>query len=234
MVTTTAPTITTALNQQSKTDSAKAGLNADFSQFLSLLTTQLQNQDPLNPMDSTEFTNQLVAFSGVEQQINSNQKLDSLVALQLGNSMGAALNYVGMDASYVSSEFSFDGSTPNKITYALDGQAVSGKIGIYNEAGKLVYEAPAEKSAGKHDFTWDGKDSTGKVLPTGTYEFKVNALDVDDKAVGYSTVVTGRVKGVETQDGLTYLIIGERAVSTGNVLNAKVPDKTTTTTTTSS
>ena len=74
-------TINSALNQQQKTESAKTGLAEDFAQFLTLLTVQLQNQDPLSPMDTTEFTNQLVAFTGVEQQINTNQKLDSLVAM---------------------------------------------------------------------------------------------------------------------------------------------------------
>ena len=103
-------TINTALDQQSKTAAAQDKLATDFSQFLSLLTTQLQHQDPLSPMDTTEFTNQLVAFTGVEQQINTNQKLDSLVSLQLGNAMGSALGYVGLDVSYISSEFYNDGN----------------------------------------------------------------------------------------------------------------------------
>lgn len=222
-------TLGTALDQQSKTQAAKTGLAEDFSQFLNLLTVQLQNQDPLNPMDTTEFTNQLVAFTGVEQQINTNQKLDSLVSLQLGNAMGSALGYVGMDVSYVSSEFNYDGSTESKITYALDGQAVQGKVRIYSETGVLVYETDAATSAGKHDFTWDGKDKNGQPAPAGTYEVKVDAIGPDGKAIGYSAVVTGRVRGVETQGGLIYLLVGERAVSTGNVLNASHTPSTTNT-----
>ncbi|MCC6598372.1 MAG: flagellar hook capping family protein [Alphaproteobacteria bacterium] len=227
-------TLGTALNQQSKTQAAKTGLAEDFSQFLNLLTVQLQNQDPLNPMDTTEFTNQLVAFTGVEQQINTNQKLDSLVALQLGNTMGSALGYVGLDVSYISSEFHYDGTQAPKITYALDAQSVGGKVRVYNEEGRLVYETAAATAAGKHDFTWDGKDSSGKPAPAGTYEIKVDAVGVDEKAVGYSTVVSGRVRGVETQDGLIFLLVGERAVSTGNVLNASQPPANTNTTTTQS
>lgn len=216
-------TLNTALNQQAKTQAAKTGLAEDFSQFLNLLTIQLQNQDPLNPMDTTEFTNQLVAFTGVEQQINTNQKLDSLVSLQLGNAMGSALGYVGMDVSYVSSEFHYDGTNAQETAYALDDQAVGGKIRIYSEAGALVYETDVATSAGKHDFTWDGKDKNGNPAPAGTYEIKIDAIGVDGKNVGYSTVVSGRVRGVETQDGLIYLLVGERAVSTGNVLNASQP-----------
>ena len=106
--------INTALDQQSKTDAASTQLSKDFNEFLILLTTQLQNQDPLSPMDTTEFTNQLVAFAGVEQQINTNQKLDSLVSLGLGNALGSAQSYIGKEISYISSEFTHS-DTPSKI-----------------------------------------------------------------------------------------------------------------------
>lgn len=93
-------TLTGAMNKAQTTQRQGLKLAEDFDQFLNLLTTQLQNQDPLNPMDSNEFTNQIVQFSQVEQAINTNQKLDSLVSLQLASISGAALNYVGMDISY--------------------------------------------------------------------------------------------------------------------------------------
>src|SRR5262245_23655597 len=143
--------INTALDQQSKTDAASAGLATDFNDFLILLTTQLQNQDPLNPMDTTEFTNQLVAFAGVEQQINTNQKLDSLVSLGLGSALGNAQSYIGKVVSYVSSEFNYTG-TPSDIRYSIGADAVSSKISIYDESGKVVYTAEAGKTAGVHNF----------------------------------------------------------------------------------
>ena len=95
-------TITGALQNAQNTQQQSVTLAEDFSQFLTLLTTQLQNQDPLSPMDSTEFTNQLVQFSQVEQQINSNKKLDNLVQLQLASVSNVALGYVGLDISYIS------------------------------------------------------------------------------------------------------------------------------------
>ncbi|MCB1563114.1 MAG: flagellar hook capping family protein [Alphaproteobacteria bacterium] len=219
-------TVGTAIDQQSKTAQASTKLAADFSQFLTLLTTQLQNQDPLSPMDTTEFTNQLVAFSGVEQQINTNQKLDDLVALQLGNVMGDALGYVGMDVSYISSELSFDGTRPVKINYALNGQAVDSKLRIYDEGGKLVFETDAATSTGNNEFFWDGSLKGGGIAAPGTYEVKIDALDVDDEPVTSSTVVTGNVRGIETQNGLVFVLIGERAVSIGNILNASQPAPT--------
>jgi flagellar basal-body rod modification protein FlgD len=215
----------TALDSQSKTQAASAGLAEDFAQFLTLLTVQLQNQDPLNPMDSTEFTNQLVAFTGVEQQINTNQKLDSLVSLQLGSSYSSSLNYVGKNISYVSSEFNYEG-TPQKITYALEGAAASSKISIYDEDGTMVYQTTGSTNTGQQTFTWDGKNTAGTKVPNGTYEIKIDALDAAGEAVTATTVVTGNVRGVETQNGSVYLLVGDRAVSVSNVLNASSPEAT--------
>ncbi len=218
-------TISTALGQQANTQASQTGLAEDFSQFLNLLTVQLQNQDPLSPMDTTEFTNQLVAFTGVEQQINTNQKLDSLVALQLGNTMSASLGYVGLDASYISSEFYFDGTNPSNITYALNAESTETTIRVVNSDGETVYETDGSKNTGNQEFAWDGKDNSGQVVPEGTYQIRIDALDFDGQAVGSTSVVTGRVRGIENQNGLIFLLVGERAVSLANVLNVNKPDE---------
>lgn len=224
--------IDTALNQQTKTGLANNKLAEDFTQFLTLLTIQLQNQDPLSPMDTTEFTNQLVNFSQVEQQINSNQKLDSLVALQINNALGNALGYVGMDVTYLSSEFHYEGAGPVDINYALNGQAVDAKMRIYNEQGDLVVEKVLQKTAGSNDLTWDGKDAQGKAVPAGTYNIKIAATDIDGEAVSSSTVVEGRVHGVETQNGQVFVLVGERAVPISSILNANQAPASTTPSTT--
>lgn len=216
--------IDTALNQQAKTTNAGAKLAGDFTQFLTLLTIQLQNQDPLSPMDTTEFTNQLVNFSQVEQQINSNQKLDNLVALQINNALGNSLSYVGMDVSYLSSEFHYEGIGPVNINYALDGQAIEAKMRIYNEGGDLVVEKDLQKTAGSNDLAWDGKDAQGNPVPAGTYNIKIAATDIDGEAVSSSTVVQGRVHGVETQNGQIFVLVGDRAVPVGSILNANERD----------
>jgi len=210
--------INTALDQQSKTDIASAGLAKDFNQFLILLTTQLQHQDPLNPMDTAEFTNQLVAFAGVEQQINTNQKLDSLVSLGLGSALGTAQSYIGKEVSYISTEFNHTG-TQSKIRYSMGANAVTSKISIYDESGKIVYSAEAAKTAGVHDYVWDGTLNAGGKAGPGTYEVKIDALDINGEAVQATSVVTGLVRGTETQNGQIYLLIGDRAVALSNVLN---------------
>ncbi len=208
----------TALTQQQNTANATGKLAEDFSQFLTLLTIQLQNQDPLSPMDTTEFTNQLVAFAGVEQQINSNQKLDSIVALQLNNALSSAQNYIGKDVSYVSSEFDYSGA-PKTIKYSMGAEAVTSKINIYDESGAIIYTVDAGKTAGAHEFIWDGTTKSGAKAEPGTYEFKIEALDADDKPVEVSSVVTGRVRGTEMQNGQVFLLVGDRAVALSTVIN---------------
>lgn len=207
------------LNEQQQTAAASTGLAEDFAQFLTLLTVQLQNQDPLDPLDTNEMTNQLVAFTGVEQQINTNQKLDSLVSLQLGNALGSSLGYVGKEISYIGSEFYSDGETPVTIHYALDGQAIENNLSIIDEQGNTVFTASGSTAAGAQEFVWDGLDDFGNPVPPGTYSIRIDALNANEGSVGASTIVSGHVSGVESQNGSLFLIVGERAVSLSNVLN---------------
>jgi len=211
--------INTALQGQANTAASSTGLAEDFSQFLELLTIQLQNQDPLSPMETTEFTNQLVAFTGVEQQINTNQKLDDLVALNLGNATGQALGYVGKNISYVSSEFSFDGQSPTTIKYSLNDTAVDSTLRVLDENGSVVFETAAATAVGQNEFVWDGTLSGGGKAEAGTYAIAIDALDANDEGVGSTVVVEGRVSGIESQGGQVFAIVGDRAVSLGNILS---------------
>lgn len=217
-------TLSGAINNQAQTQASSSQLASDFSDFLTLLTVQLQNQDPLSPMETNEFTNQLVAFTGVEQQINSNQKLDDLIALQLGNATSAALGYVGQDINYVSSEFNFDGTNSNTFRYALNGEAVSSTLRILDENGRTVFETVGSTSTGQNEFIWDGTLTGGGTAQPGTYEIRVDALDSEDNGINSTIVVSGRVSGVESQNGQVFAIVGERAVSLGNILSVSDPN----------
>lgn len=223
-------TATGAANNAVKTGSSVVKLADDFQQFLTLLTTQLQNQDPLSPMDSNEFTNQLVQFAQVEQQINQNQKLDDLVALQLSSISSVALGYVGMDISYISSDMNYDGTTPIDITYALDSEAVTARVNIYDDEDNLVYSGEAPKNTGTNTFTWNGMKTNGfEEAEPGTYTVKIDALDKANKKIENTTVVTGHVRGIETQNGVVYVLVGDRAVQISSILNATKPETPTTT-----
>ncbi len=218
-------TINNALDYSQRSANSSAKLAEDFDDFLILLTTQLQNQDPLDPADSTEFTNQLVAFAGVEQQINTNQRLESLVSLGLGTSFSSALNYVGKGINYISAEANYDGTTPIDISYAISGASVDTTLNIFDEEGTLVYtEELSDEVNGT--FTWDGKNSAGQDLEAGTYEIRIDALNQDNEPLETTTVVSGYVSGVETQNGTTFLLVGDRAVSVGNVINVQEANST--------
>lgn len=210
--------------QADRTMQQRLSLGEDFGQFLRLLTTQLQHQDPLSPMDSTEFTNQLVQFSQVEQQINLNQKIDSLLQLQLASISSVALGYVGMDVSYLSAEMNFDGENSVTINYSLGDSAQVSKLNVYNEDGDLVYSTDAPKSVGRNQIIWNGETNAGPLAEPGTYTVSIDAATAEGSPIQTSTIVSGRVKGIESQNGVVYLLVGERAVSLATVINAKVPD----------
>ncbi len=219
-------TLSGTITKAQNTGQQSVKLAEDFSQFLTLLTTQLQNQDPLSPMDSTEFTNQLVQFSQVEQSINTNQKLDSLLSLQLASISSVALGYVGLDITYTSAEMNFDGTNDIDINYGLAEQASVAKVNIYAEDGTLVRSMDAPKSPGAQKVVWDGKDKNGNLMEPGTYSVKVDAANKDGKPITVSTAVSGNVRGIESQDGVIYLLVGERAIALSSVINASVPEKT--------
>lgn len=217
-------TLTGAMNKAQNTQRQGLKLAEDFDQFLNLLTTQLQNQDPLNPMDSNEFTNQIVQFSQVEQAINTNQKLDSLVSLQLASISGAALNYVGMDISYRSAELHYDGDNPVKINYALNEDSSSANVIIADETGKTVYKGPVPSTAGGHEFVWNGENSNGGTVGAGTYSVRVDAQSSQsEEFLDVATVVSGNVRGIESQNGVIHLLVGDRAIQLKNVINASKP-----------
>lgn len=219
-------TTTQLIQDASDTGRQRITFAEDFTQFLNLLTLQLQNQDPLNPTDTDKLTDQITQFSQVEQQINTNQKLDDLLSLQLASLSSVGLGYVGLNASYLSADMAFDGETPITITYNLGEVAADSTINIYDETGELVYSERGETSIGQKKFVWDGRlDADGtEFAGEGTYTVSVDNVDPDGQTSRSQTVVTGIVRGIENQNGVVFLLIGERAVPISNVINASVPD----------
>ena len=179
-----------------------------FDTFLSLLTTQLQNQDPLDPLDSNQFTEQLVQFSGVEQAIRTNQKLDQLVELQANNQLNAAVSYIGKNVEAIGDRVMLEGGSAS-IAYGLASNAAETVIGVVDDLGRTVRTISAELGAGPHSYTWDGRDDGGTDLPDGVYSFAVTALDRNGDTIEASTATVGRVTGIELADNIVMLNIGE-------------------------
>ena len=188
-----------------------------FDTFLTLLTTQLQHQDPLDPMDSNEFTSQLVEFTGVEQAITTNQKLDAMLALQTDTQLTDAVGFIGktVDSDGIVLMLQDGGST---ITYDLGGNAAQANILIIDELGNTVRTISADTEVGHHEFVWDGLDDNGDSLDDGLYGFLVTAIDSNDEPVPLVQGTSGKVTGVKLVNDEVTLEIGELEVALSDVL----------------
>ena len=154
---TTVNSSTDAQTAAQKTATASAQLNTNFDDFLKLLTTQLQNQDPLSPMDTAEFTNQLVMFSQVEQQLRGNDTLNKLLAMQTLNMTALGVSFIGKDVEVAGTSFQSTGAGSVSMSYDMPADATKSTIRISDADGNTVYSQDGDETAGHHDFVWDGK-----------------------------------------------------------------------------
>jgi flagellar basal-body rod modification protein FlgD len=178
------------------TSTTNATLAGNFQTFLTLLTTQLQNQNPLDPLDTNQFTQQLVQFAGVEQQLKTNDQLTSLVSLQQTAQSTQALGFVGKTAVV-------DGATTkltnSAATWTL-GVASNSNVAvtIANSTGQNVFSGNYPVTAGANQaFSWDGKGNDGTQWPDGKYTLTATAVDSSGNPVAVSTQIQGVVNSVD-------------------------------------
>lgn len=201
-----------------------ATLADNFDTFLTLLTTQLQYQDPLDPLNSNEFTQQLVQFAGVEQQIQGNRNLEQALSLLQANQTAAAVGYIGKEVE-AEGDAAWLGAEGGAVWgYELEASAAVSNLLVTDASGKLVYAAPAETAAGRHQFAWDGNDAAGRRLPEGTYTFAVAAVDRDGETVEAAVSVVGVVTAVQNKDGAPVLLLGRTEAPLSGLLNVKEID----------
>ncbi len=199
-MTTINPGVTSQVaSQTNNTSSSGVATNTiagNFQTFLQLLTTQLKNQNPLDPLDTNQFTAQLVQFAQVEQQLKSNDQLSTLVALQKTAQATQALEYVGQTVAV-------DGDTTplkdGEATWRLDvSKPVNATINIMSSTGATVYTTSGALEAGKSQpFTWDGKDSSGAQLADGNYKISITAKDANGQSVSIPTEIQAVVDSAD-------------------------------------
>ncbi|MBW1715893.1 MAG: flagellar hook assembly protein FlgD [Deltaproteobacteria bacterium] len=195
--------------------------NLGRDEFLTLLVTQLKNQDPLNPMESADFTAQLAQFSSLEQLFGMNKTLADIQDTMRAQESGNVLDYIGkLVKTHDNTIFVKDGNMDSN-TYTLeDGAEVA--ISIYDIEGVEVRRIYAgRKEAGEHDLSWDGRDNSGNLVGNGVYSFEVEATDENGFVVPYDTYLTGEVTGVTYQNTTPYLMIGNKLVAPENVLEVR-------------
>ncbi|OQW62829.1 MAG: hypothetical protein A4S17_07795 [Proteobacteria bacterium HN_bin10] len=177
--------------------SARTRLSDNYDTFLVLLTAQLQNQDPLAPMDSTQFTQQLVQFSQVEQQIRTNEELEGLAQQYQAAAAGAALSYLGKDAIIEADETYLAGGQAN-WAYRLPENASSMTIKVKDMSGRVVYETTtAPNTGGEHLFSWNGVKSDGSTASDGVYQISIEATGADGERIAPTISVRETIMGVD-------------------------------------
>ncbi len=200
-----------------KLNSSRSRLADSEQTFLSLLTTQLKNQDPLSPLDSNQFTAQIVQMTGVEQQLMTNDLLKMLVGMSDGGLAGS-VNLIGKSVTAESNQSSIaDGAA--SFAYDLDRNATSVKYEIVNSAGSTVWSrTDASVAGGEHTLDWDGVTSAGQQLPDGgPYTLKITATGSGGETINASSHVSGVVTGVETLDGETVVSVGKLKIPVSSI-----------------
>jgi flagellar basal-body rod modification protein FlgD len=221
---TSAPATNSGSSSTNNTSStATTGIADNFQTFLTLLTTQLQNQNPLDPLDTNQFTQQLVQFAGVEQQLKSNDQLKSLVDLEKSAQSTQALIYVGNTVAVDGSSAQFDTSATWNITAPKGTNAT---ITISNSTGQVAYTGNFALNQGNASFVWDGKSNDGVQWPAGTYTLTATGKDSNGQDVAISTEVQGVVDSVDLTASPPLLSIGGQNYTTDKIKRVVRPTTT--------
>ncbi|WGS21769.1 MULTISPECIES: flagellar hook capping FlgD N-terminal domain-containing protein [unclassified Bradyrhizobium] len=190
------------------------GIADNFQTFLTLLTTQLQNQNPLDPLDTNQFTQQLVQFAGVEQQLKSNDQLKSLIEIEKSAQSTQALVYVGNTVAVDGSKAQFDKSATWNLTAT---QATSATITITSSTGQTAYSGNFNLNQGNASFVWDGKGTDGTQWPPGTYTLTATGKDSKGNDVAITTEIQGMVDSVDLTASPPLLSIGGQTYTTDKI-----------------
>jgi len=202
---------TSTIAAGSRSETAKAKNDEDLNKFLNLLVTQLKNQDPLDPMDATEFTAQLVQFAGVEQQIFANANMEKLVALGETNQISSMVNFIGKTVEAEGRTMPLENSKAT-FSYTMPSGANKASYTITNASGLTVFKGDADTSVGKHTFTWDGISTSGGLQSDGDYNVLVSGTDFQGNLLEITHTIQGRVKGAGILEGASNLFLGDNII----------------------
>ena len=214
----TVATIASNTASAAATNSASSDQTAlfdNYEMFLELLTVQLQNQNPLEPMDADKFAEQLTQYSSVEQQIKTNQNLEQMLQTMSASNTGAIVGYIGKEIEASGAKTVFDG---NSSTWTYDvSRDANATITIRNEAGAVIHTDQVALTAGGGSYKWDGQSLSGGNAPAGEYTISIEATDTAGASVPVTTNITGVVDEVDLSGTEAVLKIGNVRVPIGSV-----------------
>jgi flagellar basal-body rod modification protein FlgD len=187
--------------------STSGSYSLDSTDFMTLLCCQLQNQNPLDPTDADDMTSQLVSYSQLEQTVQTNSYLLTLLQYQASLSNLQSVQFIGKTVLTEGNSVSLNGDRESEITFDLSEDASEVTVEIYDEDGNLVKTlTPEDMSSGEQTITWDGTDEDGNPVAEGNYTYKVSAVNADGDSVEVTTYTTALIESIEFKDGETYLI----------------------------
>ncbi|RFD21551.1 flagellar biosynthesis protein FlgD [Komagataeibacter melaceti] len=214
--TSAASTSSTSASASSAT-SALSSLADNYTTFLTLLTTQLKNQDPSSPMSSDTFTSELAQFAGVEQQVETNQKLSTLISLNEDSQMTSDTSLVGQTATADSTTLPLQNSSASLSFSGTSGETVA--IAVANSAGTIVKDAVVSANSGTNTWTWDGTDNSGNQLSDGAYSVAVETMDSTGATSAVPFTVSGKVTGVTKGSSDMEVEMGSADIPMSDVTN---------------
>jgi flagellar basal-body rod modification protein FlgD len=189
---------------------ALSSLSSNFSGFLRLLMTQLQNQDPTSPMDTNEFTRELVQFSSVEQQIATNTSLTRLIELTQAGEVMQSSAMIGRRIAVQSEEMPLQNGQ-GTLRFSVDAEQPV-RVAVLNGQGATIAEKTFTARRGANEWVWDGKDATGRVMQDGSYRVSVHGVDTTGTPKALPYQVVGTASGVTTETAGVRLQLGSLTV----------------------
>tara|TARA_R110002072_G_scaffold77597_2_gene180768 strand:- start:2222 stop:2875 length:654 start_codon:yes stop_codon:yes gene_type:complete len=198
-------------------ESSRTSLADNYEMFLNLLTAQMKNQDPLDPLDSTQFVDQLVSFSGVEQQIAQNQNLESLLIVQSAAAQTSSVGYIGRVATALTPDSRLQGGAAT-WQYELPESAQTTDLIIRDSSNRIVYRTSGDTTTGQHDFSWDGQTSTGHAAPDGIYSLEINAAAQNGAEITAEIRASARVTGIDLSGSEVVVEMGGVEVPLSSIL----------------
>ena len=212
----TASASTTAADAGSTASSALSSIAGNFNSFLTMLTTQLQNQDPSSPMSSDTFTSELATFAGVQQQVNTNTNLSTLISLNQDSQVTADTGLVGEKASFTGAQIPLQSGTGSISFTTARAEPIA--IAVTNASGNVVRTMQGTSTAGTNNWSWDGKDDAGNTLADGAYGVAVETQDTSGNVSPVTFTATGTITGVSKSAGGSVLLqMGTASVDMTNV-----------------
>ncbi|MCA0356112.1 MAG: flagellar hook assembly protein FlgD [Proteobacteria bacterium] len=206
-------------------NNSRTSLTTNKETFLKLLTTQLKNQDPLSPTDTTQMTQQITQMTGVEQQLVTNDLLAALVGMNSGTGLSEGVSMIGKQVSAITDNSTLKNGKAT-FSWTQPGASTSLKVEIKNAAGKVVRTlVPDDQKSGDHTITWDGKDDAGAQLPDGgVYTIAVTAKGGDGKELKVTNIkgrAEGVVSAVDNTTGQPMVVVDGKTIPVDNVVGIK-------------